>query len=415
MNPADPPDPAEPDNRSPWSTPLMPEIRQAIRQAGGALPFVRFMELALGHPRAGYYASGPLRTGREGDFVTAPALAPLFGECIVAQVLEIWRRCGEPSPFTVVEAGGGDGRLAAALWRIARALPALAPFAVALRGVGVETSPAHRERQRQTLWAAGADAERLAWVDTLEEACPPEGLTGVILGHEFLDALPLHWVERGESGLMELAVVESPGGPEGEPGLDVVPMPPQPPLSSDYFSALGLDLPPGMRAEVGLAAQDWTARAARLLTRGALLFIDYGHPARDLYHPAFFHGTLTGYRQHRKVENPLLFPGAMDLTGHVDFSAIARAAVGEGAAVAGFTPQAWFLLDCGLLERLERQSARLSPEDQALARQAVMRLVLPQGMGERFKALLLTKGFPPGAADEGPFMGFRSRDLRGRL
>lgn len=372
-------------------------VREAAFQ-GGVIPFRHYMELALYHPRWGYYTTsrGPL--GREGDFITAPELTSLFGELLTLQCIEVWELLGRPDPFVVVEGGPGNGRLAADLWRTGRRFPA---FLGALRLVLVEVSPPLRERQQGVLQEAGVDAGRVRWCDAPSRLDP---FVGVLLANELLDALPVHWVEQTADGLRELGVRPT------ARGLERVVMDPRPPLPVDYFVAQGIALEPGYRTEVGLAAREWWREAAGALERGVLLTIDYGYPASELYAPVRYQGTLTGFHRHTQVTDPLAFPGAMDLTAHVDFSAIARAGEESGLATLGFTTQGWFLMGLGILERLERLLPTLGAREAEALRQTVMRLILPQGMGERFKVLAQGRGMAGVALS-----GFRLDDQRERL
>ncbi|MBF0294978.1 MAG: SAM-dependent methyltransferase [Magnetococcales bacterium] len=364
----------------------------------GIVPFWRVMELALYHPEHGYYMTGRQRIGREGDFVTAPELTSLFGELLTLQCIEVWELLGRPHPFAVIEMGGGSGRLAADFLATARRF---VDFFQALAYRVVEISPDFRARQQELVHALGCGAEKISWSATL----PDHIEAGVILGNEFLDALPVHWVEMTPHGLMEVGLV-----PDGQGTFTTLLVAPQSPLAPDYFDNLGIDLATGYRTEVGLAAARWMEGAGRALGRGVVLMIDYGWPASEYYAPHRTHGTLAGHRGHERVDDPLRFLGTMDLTAHVDFSAMARAGTSAGLTPLGFTTQAWFLMGLGILERLQRLTGRLAPEQAESLRQAVMRLILPDAMGERFKVLAMGKGVLQGALS-----GFRLNDQWPRL
>lgn len=372
-------------------------IHEALQR--GPLTFRDFMELALYHPAHGYYMGSAPRLGREGDFVTAPEMTSLFGELLTLQWIDLWQKMGAPESFRLVEAGAGSGRLAADILATAHRFPA---FQRAVSYTILEISPDFRQQQQRTLEGVQR-AEGVTWVGDLDELGPPESLIGVIFSNEFLDALPVHWVEQGEAGLLELGVAA-----EGN-GLIPVALPPRPPLSPDHFTRRGIQLPVGMRTEAGLARDDWWRRAASRLKQGVLLAIDYGHVARDYYHPARRHGTLVGYRQHRAVEDPLAFPGEMDLTADVDFSALGEAGREAGLELLGFTTQAWFLMALGILVRLEA-AQRNAPSPPIALRETVMRLLMPGGMGERFKVLAMGKG-----VQDGPLAGFSLNDQRQRM
>ncbi|MBF0272788.1 MAG: SAM-dependent methyltransferase [Magnetococcales bacterium] len=365
---------------------------------GGVIPFHRFMALALYHPEHGYYMSGRTRVGRGGDFVTAPELTSVFGELLTLQCIEIWQYLGSPSRFQVVEMGGGSGRLALDLLNTARRFPA---FFAALTLCMVETSPDFTARQQHLLQEAGFGPERVIWLIDLPEVVEQ----GVILGNEFLDALPVHWVERTPDGLREIGV-----GVDGDGAWQTRLMTPIAPLEADCFERLGIDLPVGFKAEVGLQAEAWMERVGRVLRRGVVLMIDYGEAGRDHFSGRRPEGTLVGHRDGERVDDPLRHVGEMDLTAHVDFSAMARAGARGGLEGLGFTTQGWFLMGLGILERLEMASRTMTPEAVDALRKVAMRLLLPDEMGERFKVLAMGRG-----CDAGVLSGFRLNDQRQRL
>lgn len=375
-------------------------LGQAVDQAGGALAFHRFMQLALYHPQYGYYMSHRPRLGRQGDFVTAPEMTSLFGELLTLQCIEIWQRLGKPHPFHLVEAGAGSGKLAADILTTARRFP---PFWTALNHTILEVSTDFQTRQKQTLDGVAAPHTPIRWLTDLS-TLPPDSLEGVILSNEFLDAFPVHWVEMTEAGLCELAVAQDGAG--WKPVIQPV----APPLDPFYFTSRGLTLPVGMRTEVGLPAAAWMQQAGRVLKRGVVLSIDYGTIQEEYYGPAYPQGTLTGYHRHHQIADPLQHPGEMDMTAHVDFTAMAQAGEAGGLVTLGYTTQAWFLMGLGILQRMERLAASQEPATYQRLTQTVSRLIMPQGMGERFKVLAQGKG-----VEEPPLAGFSLRNDRQRL
>jgi SAM-dependent MidA family methyltransferase len=368
-------------------------LRERMAAAGGAVPFDQFMRTALYEPGLGYYVGGRERLGRGGDFVTAPELTPFFGYTVAGQVVDLLARSGGGD---VVEAGAGSGALAiqvlAELERLG-SLPA--------RYRILEVSPDLRERQRRTIERALPHLlERVEWLDDF----PAEPWDGVLLANELLDSLPVHRVRLTGEGLAELYVAPDDGGFRWQEG------PVSDPIIADRLGDTG-GLPGGMETEVGLEGPAWAARAGEHLRRGGVLFLDYGHPAAELYDPARYSGTLMCHYRHRAHDDPFVLPGVQDITAHVDFSAVAEAARASGLEVAGFTAQAQFLVNLGLTHRVEEYLARGGVDDneQLQLATALKQLTLPQGMGESFKALLLVKGV------EGPFPGFRQGDRSGTL
>ena len=375
-------------------------LNQAIAQAGGVLPFHQFMQQALYHPQHGYYMTQRPRLGRQGDFVTAPEMTSLFGELLTLQCIEIWQRLDCPARFQVVEAGAGSGKLAMDILRTAHRFPA---FREALTYTILEVSPDFQARQQQTLEEAGISPHTLHWIPDLS-SLPESSIEGILFSNEFLDAFPVHWVEMTQDGLREIAVTQ------GARNFETTKIPCAPPVDPHYFSTLGIDLPVGRRTEIGLASVAWMVQAGRVLKRGVILSIDYGCTQEEYYGPAFPQGTLTGFYQHQQINNPLRYPGAMDLTAHVNFSAMARAGASSGMVTLGYTTQAWFLMGLGILQRMEMLAKSQESALHESLRQTVSRLIMPQGMGERFKVLAQGKG-----VTETPLAGFSLNNKCQRL
>ena len=335
-----------------------------------------FLDLALYHPEFGYYARAAQRSGRGGDFFTSVDVGPLFGELLAAQVAEMFDLLSEPPAPALVEAGAGNGRLSADILRAARHDPS---FYDRIRLHLVEASAAARDAQRATL---GGAAERLV----SSSAAIPEAFEGVLIANELLDAMPVHQLVMREDGLREIYVTAS---RDASGLLTTTEGPLSTPALRDHLDALGARLEPGWRVEVSLQAVDWVRRAARALGRGFLILIDYGHEARELYSVTHSSGTLTAYSGHKSLGpesagTPWLErPGEQDLTAHVDFTSIRRAAEAEGLTTLGFLDQTYFLM--GLLSSLPNpQSAIRNPQWKTL--------IMPGGLGSALKVLILCKG-----------------------
>lgn len=378
--------PAPPPEAQALSRELVARIEADIAAAGGAIPFRRFMELALYAPGLGYYSAGSRKLGAEGDFVTAPESTPLFARTLA-------RACSEALAILgggdLLEVGAGSGAMAAEL------LASLGPEFTGTYYI-LELSADLKARQAETLRArAPAVAGRVVWLDA-----PPQAFAGVVLGNELLDAMPVHRFAVGAAGAVELYVGFEDGrflwceGPWSDPRLA--------PRLAD-LQAEGGAFAPGYVSEVNLAAEDWVRSAADWLARGIVILVDYGYPRREYYHQQRGMGTLMCHYRHRAHPDPFAFPGLQDITAHVDFTSVATAAHAAGLEVCGFTTQAQFLLGSGLttlLAESDDAAAQL-----ALANQ-VKRLTLPQEMGETFKVLGLCRGL------DAPLAGFALRDLR---
>lgn len=381
---------------------LLDRIRSEIAAAGGAISFARFMELALYAPGLGYYRAGARKFGPGGDFVTAPELSPLFSRCLARQCREVLERIGGG---TILELGAGTGVMAADILRELRTLNAL-PERYAI----LELSGELRERQRQTLAERTPDLlDRVAWLDAL----PEPGLRGVVLGNEVLDALPVERFRITPTGPRRMEVVWTGTDPATGPqsNLDWTEGADDPALAATVArieSALGWRLPEGYTSECVPQLADWVRAVAEPLAVGALLFVDYGYSRREYYHPERADGTLLCHYRHRVHADPLILPGLQDITASVDFTAVADAARAAGLEMAGYTSQNYFLFGCGLMDLLAEVDAADTVRYLERVRQVKL-LTLPGEMGDRFKAIALTRGI------DLPLCGFSFRDERGRL
>jgi SAM-dependent MidA family methyltransferase len=360
---------------------LVERIRDEIRQAG-PITFARFMELALYAPDGGYYRAAATRPGREGDFITAPELHPIFGWSLARGIDEIWRRLGEPLPFVVREHGAGTGALAVAILDGLREMGS--PLLDAIAYEPVEIDERRLEAFEGRLAVAGHGNRHRKEPTT-------GSFDGVVLGNEVLDALPVHRVRRRGDRLVELAV-----GLDADDGFVEVETEPAAPALAERLTAEGVDLVDGQTAEICLALDDWIAVAVAPLRRGVLLLIDYGAPATELYDPVRRRdGTLRAYVRHQVHADPYRHVGRQDLTAHVDVTAVERAAAAAGLATIGITTQAEALMGLGIEARLQAIQADPATtfEDYTLVRSALMRLLDPAAMG-RFRVMAFGRDWP---------------------
>lgn len=369
---------------------LLELVAADIDAGDGWIPFSRYMERVLYAPGLGYYSGGARKFGPGGDFITAPELTPLFGQALAAQIEQLMRA----SAPQVIEVGAGTGLLAADLLLELEARDCLP----AHYGI-LELSGELRARQFDTLAQKAAHlAPRVHWLDEL-----PQRFSGVVVANEVLDVMPVHLLASRADGLFERGVSLAPDG-DGTRRLcwaDV------PATGAVRDAAQALDLPVPREGEyvteLNLAGAAWVSAWAERLETGALLLIDYGYPRAEYYLPSRSSGTLLCYYRHRAHGDPFLWPGLNDITAFVDFSAVAEAAFAAGFDVGGYTTQAQFLFNCGVLECLARRGP---PEkaDYIRAARAVQRLTAPQEMGELFKVLALSRGI------DQPLLGFMRGD-----
>lgn len=371
---------------------VVERIRDEIDAHGGWISFERFMELALYEPGLGYYSAGAIKLGREGDFVTAPEISPLFSRCLAQQCSEILRHV---SSGQVLELGAGSGVMAADVLNELAALGSLPEHYFIL-----EVSADLRERQAVTLrQRAPEHASRVTWLDRL----PPD-FRGVVLANEVLDALPVQRFRIRGGQVNTLGVTWQLGR------LDWSETPADEAVQTavrQIEANLGEPFAEGYTSEINVRLAPWMRGIAQALREGVALFIDYGLPQRQYYRDERRDGTLLCHYRHRFHDDPLINVGVQDIGSWVDFSAVAEAACAAGMSVAGFTTQAHFLIGTGIERFLAAADDDVTSRVQ-LARQ-VMLLTLPGEMGERFKVIGLTAAF------DHPLRGFAVRDLAATL
>jgi SAM-dependent MidA family methyltransferase len=359
------------------SSPLPGIIRAHISRTG-PIPFSSFMALALYHPEHGYYAKGPGRTGRGGDFFTSVSVGPVFGELLAGQFCEVWEQLGRPDTFTVLERGAGDGAFArdVLIW----AAEERPDFAAALHYRIDEPLAALESAQRNVL----ADFPgRVDWGFG-------EPVTGVFFANELLDAIPFRRVRWNGSEWRELVVGLDNAG-------DFVWLEEE---LRDYASLrrlteLGTAFPVGYTTEVAPAVATEVWQAAAALRQGALFFIDYGFPGADYYHPSRTTGTLRCYRGHNAHEDPFDAVGETDITAHVDFTLAARAAVRAGGEILAFPDQSRFLTGAAASALRLMEGKNPGATATKWLRQ-FQTLTHPSQLGNRFHVLAIGKGLPPG-------------------
>ncbi|MDR2011646.1 MAG: SAM-dependent methyltransferase [Rhodanobacter sp.] len=370
-------------------------IRNEIA-ASGAIPFARFMELALYAPALGYYSAGRAKFGPAGDFVTAPELGALFARTLARAWAPTLRALGADAQ--VVELGGGSGAFAVDCLRELAALDALPR-----RYCMLEPSADLRQRQQAHVHRQlPADiAARVQWI-----TCPPEqAWQGVLIANEVVDALP-----ATRFTLCDGEVFEEHIALEGDRFVRV-----ERPADALVGAAVrhverALDAPfaEGYRSEILPQLPYWIQAVTATLTAGIALFVDYGYPRREFYLPERRDGTLVCHYRHRAHADPLHWPGLADITAFVDFTALAEAGVGAGMDFVGYAPQGQFLLASGLPALIEEAQPASETARLRLAAEA-KRLILPGDMGERFQAIAFARGV------DDPLPGLCAVDLSRRL
>ncbi|MFC5571312.1 class I SAM-dependent methyltransferase [Lysobacter yangpyeongensis] len=370
-------------------------IRQEIAANDGAIPFSRFMELALYAPGLGYYSAGARKFGEGGDFVTAPELGPIFAACIAESVASVLQQLGASALF--FELGGGSGAFAEVALKRLLELDALPD-----RYLILEPSADLRERQRERLQQHLPPTlfELVEWLN----GPLPDAWDGVLFANEVIDALPTpRFAIRDGEVYEEYVTVEGDGFARTLRPADAF-------LANavrHVERGLERNFADGYRSEVLPQLPYWVQAVSGGMRRGAMLFVDYGHPRGEFYQADRSDGTLRAYYRHRMHDEPLRWPGLQDLTASVDFTALAEAGVAAGFDFAGYCSQASFLLGNGMAGVLERIERMHDASEQQRRRNEVKKLTLPSEMGERFQVMGFEKDVEFGVAFLAGDLSFR--------
>ncbi|EKD71659.1 MAG: hypothetical protein ACD_46C00131G0001 [uncultured bacterium] len=365
-------------------------ISREIDTNGGAISFATFMELALYHPIVGYYNSPNFSLGNDGDFITAPHISSLFAKCLARQCASILQAL---SSKNILELGPGEARLTADLLHELQQQNCLPEHYFLY-----EISENLRQKQQDFLQKTCPQwMNRIVFLNEI-----PEKFSGLIIGNEVLDAIPVDLFAIENHTLKERCVAQKNGEfywLNHEP-------------QSAIFAENGAHilrqyaLPNGYQSELHLQLASFIQRISRALTQGVAIFIDYGYAEAEYYHPERTQGTLTCFYRHQKHGNPLINPGAQDITAHVNFTRVIEVAAENGCELAGYTTQAAFLLACGLLDLAAEEEKNLSSTQEFKLHQAIKTLTLPTEMGEIVKVMALSKHF------DLPLTGFAFQDRR---
>lgn len=367
---------------------LEEELKVLIRENAGMISFATFMEACL-YSQEGYYNSQGMKTGKDGDFYTAPNVSPVFGEVIADYIYQEWQKtvkeqvkkkevAANNSIYNIIEYGAGRGQLARAI--LDRLDRLMLDQGSSYNYYIIEKSQAFRDEQKDFL----ADYP-VTWLEEIADF-QDEATSGqmiFVLANELLDAFPVHLVQETEGELVEIYVAYDQTKDEF---IEVTG-----PASDDllaYFQDQDIIFEPGQRAEVNLEARAWLREVTRVLDSSRdlnLIIIDYGYEAEDLYAPHHKEGTLMCYYQHQAHDNPYINLGQQDITSHVNFSVLATWAREEGYEVEDLQTQGQFLVDQGIYNKIESHNAS-DPFSPAFKKNlAIKQLILPATMGQNFK------------------------------
>lgn len=340
---------------------LLSEIKSEIKK-NGSIPFSRHMELALYAPQLGYYKNTLKKFGKDGDFVTAPEISSLFSYCVANQCAQVLEKLNGGD---ILEFGAGSGIMAADILCALKERNQLPNHYYIL-----ELSAFLKSVQTETIQQTIPEyIDRVIWLTEL----PIKQIEGVVLANEVLDAMPVHpFIYK--NGFQELAVTI-----ENDALVNCIAKNSNPELIAQ-LEKYQIHFEENYTSEINLYLTGWIKSISESLSRGVVLIMDYGFPRHEYYHPDRSMGTLMCHYQHHAHTNPLIFPGIQDITAHVDFTAVAEAASDNHFDVVGFTNQAAFLLNTGLLSFANHAQ-----------NQQIIKLTHPSEMGELFKVMGLSK------------------------
>ncbi len=352
---------------------LIEKIIQHIEQSGGVISFRDYMQHCLYEPGLGYYSAGSTKFGAAGDFVTSPEISDLFGQCIGNQAQQLFEQGLQPQ---LLEFGAGTGKLCADI------IQRLNVLDCEWQAYSILEPSADLQQRQQAYLAQHLSAQDYAKLQWLSEL--PQGFSGLLLGNEVLDAMPVNVVVKDQRWI-ELGV----GFAEQKfQWLE---------YSADSAAVKAIQaidddkrLPEHYCTEVNLNYAPWCNSVIQSCAQAVMLLIDYGYPREQYYHAARHTGTLMCFYQHRSHPDPFIFPGLQDITAFVDFDAFADAVLASGFNLMGMTTQARFLINNGLLELVA--AAEQEDAAQLALAQQVKTLTLPGEMGDKFKVVGLQTG-----------------------
>lgn len=352
-------------------------IIETIRQSDGFISFAHYMQLCLYAPGLGYYSAGSHKLGAGGDFTTAPEISPLFGASLARHVQRILPQLEYKN---ILEFGAGSGKLAVDLLdQMQRDEITFDHYYI------VDTSADLKQRQQQLLAQKHPDLlSKIIWLEQM-----PAEFEGVIIANEVCDAMPVQLIQFTEEAVVEQGISEI----KGEFCWQSRPLPSSLAAKADEIRQ-HLSATPYL-TEINLQAPAWVSTIANSLVRGAVFIIDYGYSFNEYYCADRSQGTLMCFFQQQAHQNPLLLPGLQDITAHVDFTALAEAAVASGLNVSAYQAQADFLMAGDITMLAAELQQQCATESWLQHSAALKQLLLPGQMGERFKVLTLSKALAP--------------------
>ena len=350
-------------------------IKNLIKE-NGSISFKEFMDIALYYPELGYYTSDKSKIGGYGDFFTSSELDPVFGQLLSRQFAEIFKKL-DSEKFEIVEIGAGKGYLAydilSSLKEENTDIFKKTTYTI------IEKSPYHIKIQKELL----SDFKNVRWKQDIIDF-EDEEIEGVVFSNELFDSFPVDLIKRKNGKIYQIFITldkdDNVVEIEKEANEDIL----------RYIKELNIDILEGMITEINLDAANYIQKIGKKLKKGFVITVDYGYPSKELYKPYRMKGSLLCYYKHRYSENYWENVGLQDITSHVNFSALSYYGKIAQLETVGFTDQAHFLTNLGLMEIFEKLQE--IGDYRAYERMNRLKtLIVPKGMGEKFKVLVQAK------------------------
>jgi len=345
-------------------------IEDRIRKRGGWIPFDEFMNAALYEPVHGYYETRRV-FGEKGDFITAPAMGPWLPLAMTDLICWGWEALGKPAQWHLLEQGGGEGELLLAVVKMLQNRDIIQPAKL----IAVEQSGRMRRRQKKHYEEAGLSVlqvDRLRSINGLENC--------IFFCNELLDAFPVRCFEYLDRGMFERGVTGAGQGFSWQSARELLSE--EPCIDPELISGW----PEGYCSEWNPGLARWQQDVASVMQKGYVFCVDYGYPQREYYRPQRYEGTLLAHSRHQTREDVLSAPGSMDITAHVDFSALHRAGLDHDLQGTVFMGQgAWMAQSPSVQSHIE---AMANTPEWARESANIKRLLMPFGMGELFKLFI---------------------------
>ncbi|WP_176707652.1 class I SAM-dependent methyltransferase [Bacillus sp. FJAT-26390] len=361
-----------------------PIDREGKKQLVSCIPFHRYMSTCLYDTDYGYYRSGPIRVGKEGDFYTSSGIGHVLAEVVAGCAINYSESVGEP--LKLIEWGAGTGRLSA---QIAEAgAKRSSEWAERFQSILIEDHPAHGQAAKEAFAEISDTLSAEPLLASSDEAWDASWLKqpALVLANELLDAFPVHRVQRVDGELLEIGVA----GDEVQ-GFYEVCMPLTDSRICGWLERDGIQLREGQMTEVHAAAAAFLKRLGAAMRTGRLILIDYGHEASEYTAEHRMLGTLMCYWRHQASDNPYVRIGEQDMTSHVPYTFIRHEAEENGWRVASYSTQKQFLIENGVLELLQNDYSTDPFSKAARMNRSVRQLLLSDQMSETFKVMILDK------------------------